>query len=173
MPSGLISTSSGSVSASRISAASLGNGSADRPWKERVQSILSSAGLSSSRGLSDRPVLEMFSVVARFGVGPGTRDAGAPVGVGVEAEVEGFEVELAGVGLTADWLFWFLVVWLIPLLVMGLESWLTVRLGALEERKSCVAFWRVSIAHRDRIRRGADIVACVVDSGRREVWRRG
>lgn len=102
MPSGLISTSSGSVSASRISAASLGNGSADRPWKERVQSILSSAGLSSSRGLSDRPVLEMFSVVARLGVGPGTRDAGTPVGVGVATEGEGFEVELAGVGLTAD-----------------------------------------------------------------------
>jgi hypothetical protein len=45
-------------------------------------------------------------------------------------------VELAGVGLTADWLFWFLVVWLIALLVMGLESWLTDRLGALEERES-------------------------------------
>ena len=76
MPSGLISTSWGSVSARRISAASLGNGAADRPWNERVQSIFSSAGVSSSRGLSDSPLLEMFSVVARFGVGDETRDAG-------------------------------------------------------------------------------------------------
>lgn len=59
-----------------MSAASLGNGAALRPWKERVQSTLSSAILfpldedSASRGsgLSARPVLEMFSVVGLFGV---------------------------------------------------------------------------------------------------------
>lgn len=65
------------------------------------------------------------------------------------------------------------MVWLIVLLVMGLENWLTVRLSALEERESWVAFWRASIAHKDRIRRGADIVACFVDNGRgREVLQR-
>lgn len=37
----MISTSSGSVGARRISAVSLGNGSALSPWKDRVQSILS------------------------------------------------------------------------------------------------------------------------------------
>lgn len=104
----MISTSSGSVSASRISAASLENGSADRPWKERVQSILSSVGRSSSRGLSDKPLLEIFSVVARLGVEPGTRDAGTPVGIGVEAEGVVFAVEDEGdgegEGLAAGWL---------------------------------------------------------------------
>lgn len=69
MPSGLISTSSGLVSARRISATSLGKGSAERPWKERVQSIFSAGVLSSSSGLSDKPVLEMLDVVALVGVG--------------------------------------------------------------------------------------------------------
>lgn len=56
----------------------------------------------------------MFSVVARLGVEPGTRDAGTPVGIGVEAEGAGFTVEDEGDGegedLAAGWLFWFLVV---------------------------------------------------------------
>lgn len=69
MPSGLISTSSGSVSARSISAASLGNGAAESPWKERVQSIFSSGVVSSSRGLSNSPVLEMLGVVGCVGVG--------------------------------------------------------------------------------------------------------
>jgi hypothetical protein len=74
IPSGLISTSSGAVSARRISAASLGKGSAESPWNERVQSIFSSGAASSSRGLSASPLLEMLSVVVRFGVGAATRD---------------------------------------------------------------------------------------------------
>lgn len=73
MPSGLISTSCGSVSASKMAAASLGKGSAERPWKERVQSIFSSGAVSSSRGLSERPVLLMESVVGRLGVWGGIR----------------------------------------------------------------------------------------------------
>lgn len=52
-----------------MSAASLGNGAAERPWKERVQSIFSSGVVSSSRGLSARPVLEMLGVVGWEGVG--------------------------------------------------------------------------------------------------------
>lgn len=54
----------------------------------------------------------MFSVVARLGVEPGTRDAGTPVGIGVEAEGVGFAVEDEdeGGGLAVGWLFWFLVV---------------------------------------------------------------
>ena len=113
MPSGLISTSMGSVSARRMSAASLGNGAAERPWKERVQSIFSSAGSSSSTGLSDRPLLEMFSVVARSGVGAETRDAGL-----LDAE-DGFGAEDAGAGLGEVWLlrFW---LWAIVRLVIGL-----------------------------------------------------
>lgn len=69
MPSGLISTSFGSVSPSKMAAASLENGSALSPWNERVQSIFSSGAAASSRGLSDSPLLEMLSVVGRFGVG--------------------------------------------------------------------------------------------------------
>lgn len=68
MPSGLISISPTSAGARRMSATSFGNGSALRPWKERVQSIFSSAGVSSSRGLSERPVLEMLEVVGCEGV---------------------------------------------------------------------------------------------------------
>ena len=87
MPSGLISTSSGSVSARRISATSLGNGSAERPWNERVQSIFSAGVLSSSSGLSERPVLEMLGVVALVGVfcvaiSAARAAAGVRVGVG-------------------------------------------------------------------------------------------
>lgn len=105
MPSGLISTSMGSVSARRMSAASLGKGAADRPWKERVQSILSSAGDSSSRGLSESPLLEMFSVVARSGVGLETRDAGV---LGLADDGFGAEGEGDGEGLVEVWLlrFW-------------------------------------------------------------------
>lgn len=52
----------------------MGKGSAERPWNERVQSIFSSGAASSSRGLSASPLLEMLSVVVRFGVGAATRD---------------------------------------------------------------------------------------------------
>ena len=58
-----------------MSAASLGKGSAERPWNERVQSIFSSGAASSSSGLSASPLLEMLSVVVRLGVGAATRDA--------------------------------------------------------------------------------------------------
>lgn len=75
MPSGLISTSSGSVGASRISAASLGNGSALSPWKDRVQSIFSSGDVSSSNGLSLSPVFEIFAVVGCLGVSDAICDA--------------------------------------------------------------------------------------------------
>ena len=68
MPSGLISTSSGAVSESRISATSFGKGAALSPWKDRVQSTFSSPLISSSSGLSDSPVLEMLLVVWWFGV---------------------------------------------------------------------------------------------------------
>lgn len=89
IPSGLISTSSGAVSANKISAASLGKGSAERPWNDRVQSIFSSGAVSSSSGLSARPLLEMFSVVGRLGVGAATRDA-----CGEEDEDDEFAEEL-------------------------------------------------------------------------------
>jgi hypothetical protein len=97
IPSGLISTSWGSVSANRISAASLGNGAAERPWNDRVQSIFSSGAVSSRRGLSARPLWEMFSVVGRFGVGADTRvvelvgagEEGFWVGVVVDGLEEG------------------------------------------------------------------------------------
>lgn len=54
----------------------------------------------------------MFSVVARLGVGPGTRDVGTPVGIGVEAEGVDFvaEDEGDGEGLVVAWLIWLLVV---------------------------------------------------------------
>lgn len=57
MPSGLTSTSSNGIGCSSVSAASLGNGSADRPWKEVVQSTLSfcRSPSSSARGASSRP----------------------------------------------------------------------------------------------------------------------
>lgn len=93
MPSGLISTSSGSTSARRISATSLGNGAAESPWKERVQSIFSSGGESGERGASARPVLEMLLVVWWVGVGARIRAArSSVVGAGaVEVEaVDGF-----------------------------------------------------------------------------------
>lgn len=66
-----------------MSAASLGNGSAESPWKERVQSIFSSGALSSSSGLSESPLLEMLSVVGRLGVGALILLAGEPVVAGV------------------------------------------------------------------------------------------
>lgn len=100
MPSGLISTSSALVSARRISATSLGKGSAERPWKDRVQSIFSAGVLSSSSGLSDKPVLEMFDVVALVGVGWEAIDsARAAAGDGVEVVGLGFGV----VGVEVDW----------------------------------------------------------------------
>ena len=57
---GLISTSSGSTGASKISAASLENGSVDNPWKDLAQSTFSP--VPSSRrvsGASLKPDLEM------------------------------------------------------------------------------------------------------------------
>lgn len=54
MPSGLISTSSGSVGASRMSAHSFGKGVALSPWKERVQSMRSSVGFVGEGGVSRR-----------------------------------------------------------------------------------------------------------------------
>lgn len=94
MPSGLISTSSGSVSASKISATSLGNGAALRPWNDRVQSTFSSGCTSSSSGLSDSPVFWILSVVGWEGVGAATLLARE-----FDAEVEGAEVVDAGAGL--------------------------------------------------------------------------
>lgn len=84
IPSGLISTSSGSVGARRISAASLGKGAALSPWNERVQSIFSSDADSSSSGLSERPVLEMLGVVGWLGVGATMPEARSAVEI-VEA----------------------------------------------------------------------------------------
>lgn len=52
-----------------MAAVSLENGSAERPWNERVQSILSSCADSNSSGLSSSPLFEMLSVVGRLGVG--------------------------------------------------------------------------------------------------------
>lgn len=95
MPSGLISTSSGSTSARRISATSLGNGAAESPWKERVQSIFFSGGESGERGASARPVLEMLLVVWWVGVGARIRAARSSV-VGAGA-VEVLEVEVEAV----------------------------------------------------------------------------
>lgn len=78
MPSGLISISSIDSGAVRISAASFEKGSADSPWKERVQSWDVSAPSSRFRGPSERPVL-------RFGVG---FEAAEVVAVEVEEGVE-------------------------------------------------------------------------------------
>lgn len=52
----------------------------------------------------------MFSVVARLGVDAETRDAGLPVELGVEAELEGFATGVAGVGLAVVCVFRFCVV---------------------------------------------------------------
>lgn len=93
MPSGLISTSSGSTSARRISATSLGNGAAESPWKERVQSIFSSGGESGERGASARPVLEMLVVVWWVGVGARMRAVRSSV-VGVLAGAVDEEVDV-------------------------------------------------------------------------------
>ena len=57
MPSGFISTSSGSSGLSRISAVSLENGSTDRPWKELVQSTCDGSSSVSFIGWSERPVV--------------------------------------------------------------------------------------------------------------------
>ena len=50
----------------------------------------------------------MFSVVARLGVASGRRDAGTPVGMGVEGGRVGFAAGVAGVGEGLV-VFWFLV----------------------------------------------------------------
>lgn len=99
MPSGLISTSCGSISARRISAASLGKGSALSPWKDRVQSIFSSGAFSSSSGLSSRPVLEMVSAVGRCGTGAVVRFVGVSAGMVSLRSVEG--------GVGGVWVVWY------------------------------------------------------------------
>jgi hypothetical protein len=55
IPSGFISTSSASMGLSRTSAASLANGSTDRPWKELVQSTCDGSSSVSFIGWSERP----------------------------------------------------------------------------------------------------------------------
>jgi hypothetical protein len=112
IPSGLISTSSGSTSASRISATSLGNGAAESPWKERVQSIFSWGGESGESGASARPVLEMLVVVWWAGVGARMRAVRSSVaGAGAVGEgLDGFagKVDVDGMGglgaVRAAWL---------------------------------------------------------------------
>lgn len=152
MPSGLISTSSGAVSANKISAASLGNGSAESPWNERVQSIFSSGAVSSSSGLSASPLLEMLSVVERLGVGAATRDAWVEEDEGKEVVVE----EVArGVWLVAPLLLvgvWDRVeLYVMARLVMRWEGWEELIL-VREAWDKAVAFWRVSNARHGRYR---------------------
>ena len=152
MPSGLISISAGSASARRMSATSLGKGSAERPWNERVQSIFSSGAVSSSRGLSASPLLEMLSVVGRLGVPADTRDAGEEV-----VEEVGDAWFVAGVGFAA--LSCRRVALLLIARVGMAEGnwWCEIRMrGAWEIDLAC---WRVSNARQGRQRR-ADMVRC-------------
>lgn len=111
-----------------MSAASLGNGAAERPWKERVQSILSSVAFWTSRGWSESPLLEMLSVVVRLDARVGVRAAPAWEGWGVTVVVRGAWV---GVGFAVL----LCVVWgrveleLIARLVMGLDRrWTAIRM---------------------------------------------
>lgn len=80
----------------------MGNGAAESPWKDRVQSIFSSGAVSSSSGLSASPLLEMLSVVGRFGVEAETRVAWVD---GVEEGACG-EVLVVVVLLVLVLLFW-------------------------------------------------------------------
>lgn len=135
-----------------MSAASLGNGSADRPWKERVQSIFSSGADSSSRGLSESPLFEMLSVVGLLGVGAVNRG-------GRGAWEEGCEVEVVvdrGVVVVVVLLelFWTRgALELIARAVIWLRSWCEVMLV----RDEGVTCWRDSNARQGRQRR-ADMV---------------
>lgn len=89
MPSGLISTSSGSVGARRMSAHSFGKGVALRPWKERVQSMRSSVGFAGDGGWSRRSFrVGVVFVVEEVAVGLGAVD------VDVVEVVAGFAVLL-------------------------------------------------------------------------------
>jgi hypothetical protein len=91
IPSGFISTSSGSSGLSRTSAVSLENGSTDRPWKELVQSTRDGSSSVSFIGWSERPevrdVVPGFEDVASLGV---LREGGVWVKEG--AGVEGFGI---------------------------------------------------------------------------------
>lgn len=98
MPSGLISTSSGSVGARRMSAHSFGKGVALSPWKERVQSMRSSVGFAGDGGWSRRSFRVGVVFVEAVEVGE------VVVGLGVVDVVEvvaGFAVLLLLV--VVDW----------------------------------------------------------------------
>lgn len=101
MPSGLISTSSGSVGARRMSAHSFGKGVALSPWKERVQSMRSSVGFAGDGGWSRRSL----RVGVVFGVEVEEVDV-VVVGLGavdvVEVVAAGFAVLLLVV-VVVDW----------------------------------------------------------------------
>lgn len=85
MPSGFISTSSGSSGLSRMSAVSLENGSTDRPWKELVQSTCDGSSSVSLIGWSERP--DVRDVVPDF-----EDAAGLDVWVKEGAGIEGFGI---------------------------------------------------------------------------------
>jgi hypothetical protein len=79
MPSGLTSTSSSLIGASRISATSLGNGALDRPWKLRDQSTCGSFGSVADSGASGRVstmalLLAIVRLVSGGGVAAVERD---------------------------------------------------------------------------------------------------
>jgi hypothetical protein len=78
----------------------LGNGAAESPWKERVQSIFSSGGESGDRGASARPVLEMLVVVWWVGVGARMRAVRSSVVDVGAVEVDGLagRVGVDGIG---------------------------------------------------------------------------
>lgn len=73
IPSGLISTTSGSRGASRMSAASLGNASEDKPWKDLDQSTR----------------LGSVSLRVRFEEGGEDRDDSVPFAEAVELTLDG------------------------------------------------------------------------------------
>lgn len=100
MPSGLISTSSGSVGARRMSAHSLGKGVALSPWKERVQSMRSSVGFAGEGGVSRRSL----RVGVVLGVEVEEDEEEVVVGLG-GVSVDVVEVEVAGLVLlvVVDW----------------------------------------------------------------------
>jgi hypothetical protein len=93
IPSGFISTSSGLIGLSRTSAASLANGSTDRPWKELVQSTCDGSSSVSFIGWSERP--DVRDAVPGF---DGTVDLVVVLGEGVWVK-DGLGV--AGFGITA------------------------------------------------------------------------
>jgi len=90
MPSGLISTSSGSIGASSISAASFANGATDRPWNELLQSMCEGSSSCSLIGSPSKPDAKAADVGAFEEEGEGEDDGGGVL----LAVMDGFVADL-------------------------------------------------------------------------------